>query len=227
MLDQPTGYLYSTSMPEEHDKHSDDFIDALDSELDEASPYARTISTFEESQHDFIDAAAKYFSEPTEENRIIVAPTANVVARRFVNCYEYIRTNVADETEQKASIAQLILEEEERHLAVFTELFPSALWDVNRYKREDVQESIQKVFDNADDEESLTACLTQIFLDGVQADLSTLFSRVVPIEESEVQNPLDVRNARLRAIGKHILDVAKLSAGVAAGILIAKSFRQK
>lgn len=213
-------------MSEDYQEPGVDAFDDFEHDLNKVSPYVEVVHELVNAQHEFLDAAALYFVEPTLENQGIVPITAANMARRMSNCLEYITVNVSEEDERNESILELILEEEARHVEVFSQLHPCEKWDKQRYTRQEIREIIVAIFAN-EEPELILSTLLQNFVYGVQADLDHLCANVLVAAEPEAPSVERGRHALLRTIGKHAFDIAKIGAGVTAGILVAKSLHRK
>lgn len=195
-------------------------------EAGDVSPYVKAIDEFDVSQHDLISAVSDYFSDPTNKNsEASLQEAINGITVKFSNCVSEVHKNANDINERANSIAQLMLGEEKVHLEAWEALIPTLEYETVRYKKENLVSAIHEVYSEADgDEKDIRRAITKFFITGLQRDLGRALEHV-----SDDTGELDLleeipskRKEILRTLGKNALDIAKVSLGVAGGILAAK-----
>lgn len=205
-----------TTLTQEYPDDNEPFISI---EAKEISPYAEAVQEFDSSQFEFLDTVATIFAQPYQpSDSIVLTKSINRVVAQYKKCIEVVHENDTDHSARVATITQLTLEEEDRHVKAFSDIVPESKDMFTRYTREVVQSTIESIYSEADsDEEAMIAILTT-FANGLGGDMTQFLNYRPQIEEVEPQEP---KPSTLRIIGKHALDVAKISIGITAGLVAA------
>lgn len=199
----------------------------LSIEVSELSEYHQAVVLFDHTEERLLDATAELFVDPGNKALLQdLANTAGYVVKKFETCVKSLQAEITDEDEQVANITQLMLGEEEKHLKVFAALVESELWQENASTKDDVEGLIQAIYDNVEGSELIRAAIVGSFESNLEIDLQFLLSNLPEAATEQEVKPEQDASLR-RKIGSHVIDVMKITAGVAAGILIAQHFGKK
>lgn len=186
----------------------------------EVSEYAQNIEAFDFAQTDMLDATAELLAAPHDhELGTILAVAAAKLVRTFSKCVDDINNNSEDCSSTRIdSVLQLIMEEADKRMVVLTKSVPC-----DHYDRGVLRNIIEDIYDESSPNyDIVNRELTNQFAYGLSADNDNalLYLSQTLAERGEVSKSSNQRV--IHEIGKHALEVAKIVAGVAGGILIAR-----
>ena len=201
---------------------------SLPIEASEVSEYVQAIDEFDESQHDLNGAAVNFFSNPSyKKNRKALEKAIGSIVFKFENCISQIHENEEDIIQRANSIAQLMIGEETARLSAWEEFSPSLADATSRYQQESVVSAITQLYEQPHiSDADMRLGISKFFTTGLQGDLHRAFVHING-HPSEIDESRQKRNDVIRAVGKNALDVAKISLGVAGGILAAKYLNRR
>lgn len=201
---------------------------SLPIEASEVSEYAQAIDEFDESQHDLNGAVSNFFSNPSrKKNRTALEVAIGNIVGKFEECISQIHKTEEDNELRANSIAQLMTGEEETRLNAWEEFAPGVNSATSRYNQESVVSAITELYEQPHvNDIDMRLSISKFFTTGLQGDLHRAFVHING-HPSEIDESRQKRNDVIRAVGKNALDVAKISLGVAGGILAAKYLNRR
>lgn len=184
----------------------------------EASEFLLAMDHLEEARTNFFQACSTYAEKPADKNGLDLNSTSSGYANAFAKCVEsmYVDTEMATFVKEGTG---LLKTEDARYVDALNSLLSDSTLNKLAIDENEVEEALTEateIIDNPDDLKDLaTEQLISLFASGLIKDTVQFISAV---EGSKA-----ARRTRLRqSIGKHVLDVGKITAGVAAGIVLSR-----
>lgn len=188
-------------------------------EAKEISSFAEAIQEFDTSQNEFLDTIATVFTQPVHPtDSATLSLSVNKVIAQYKKCIEAVHESDTDQKARIATMTQLVLEEEDKHIKAFVAIVPESEPSFSRYTRDVLQSNIESIYNDADNDQEAAIGLLMSFAQGLGSDTTNFLQFRPHIEEQYEEEP---KPSTLRVIGKHALDVAKLGLGITAGIVAA------
>ena len=193
----------------------------------ELSPIDNAILAYDSSRQQMLDSVSALFAEPSDDQKNDFIKASGLVIKNFMACVELIAP--ADDISYDTkidSIARLMLEEDSTRLALFQELLEdNEEYEAAPYHPDTIMQVVTSSFQDAESNSQLVQLLGTRMGEGIEIDIDML-CKFLPSEADE-KSQVSQKETLFRKVGSGVVDVVKVSVGVAGGILIARAFSKR
>lgn len=189
------------------------------------STLAEALRIHDEALQELLDICGVYKTQPEIENQRAVQKIAEKTVASWTESIKLILEDEEIETVVKANmIATLMKGVDERRINHFEKLLGKEDVFDRTNEQEEIAAALLARFENSDlSMEVFILGLRQSYVTDLTLDLNRFLQEVVSLPETPENKIITIR----RLVGRHVLDVAKVTAGVWLGIHLSRQTNKK
>lgn len=201
---------------------------------EEWSELSQAIDAFHQEKAKFFDVCTDYSTAPAADKQQLLIQSAAMLASSLMRSVDEIAKQEPDERARVETIANFIIAEDADRIKHFRQLTENDRFPFLDSLKVPINQQLTEMFIDSDDHETFMIAVAEkygaIFGEDLQNFMFLVDSKAEPkSEENEDEleleaygdfelTPAERRRYMAKTVGRHALDVAKISAGVALGL---------